>query len=193
MRVDPKTMDISQCLKMCTGGCSRIQVTRASNLPTTVPNTIVNLPYTAWNASQYFMQVLSGPCGYLSVSARVRAGCKVNTTQMAVPMCSPHQFAPDDYVCFTSGEVLNETLQATPSFAAVSEPEDPRFYSTCLLKSANYGFSNYPSYPQPQTPWQAGTNCVPCNFLTSVSGIGNHTVPNWETVVLQQSGCTPCY
>jgi len=133
-----------------------------------------------------------GPCGYSSIPLRYRAGCKLNSTQVMAPRCIASDFAPTDYVCYTSGEVMNSTLQATPAFASVDEPQDPRYYSTCVLKGVNYGFPNVPAYPVSAPSWQANGACIPCSFLSSVESLSNTTVPNWEKVTFQTSNCQPC-
>ena len=108
-------------------------------------------------------------------------------------MCLRSQFADSDYVCFTGGDLNNLTLQATEVYSFVTEPQDPKFYSSCFSKTIGLGFNNYPSYPRPIAGWEAGDLCVPCQFLSNTNTLNNHTAPNWENISYQNGYCTPCY
>jgi hypothetical protein len=206
-KVDPLTMDISACVKDCTnnGGCDSIQVTRYGKIAGTL-NTAINIPFAAWNIGHYNTDtsMVTGPCGYVSVPLRVRAGCKMNTTQVSAPACLDKGFNPGDYVCFAAAAeralIANFTIQATPYFSYVSEAQDPKFYSSCVLKSKDYGFDpkTFPAYPAVKPKWQAGAGCIPCQFLDQVNALNtfNSTwgrVPNWERATLGSTQCTPCY
>jgi len=199
-RVNPATMDISQCVADCskTTACTRIQVTRATNLPSLKANylnTPVNIPFLAYNqtADMNDNMVLS-QCGFVSIPLRYRAGCRLNSTQVGAQRCIASDYLPTDYVCYTTGDMQNTTLQATPGFAVVDEPDDPRYYSTCILKGIDYGFPNVPKYPLPTAKWTAAGQCIPCSFLNQVNSLNNHTVPNWEpaNVGYLSSNCMPC-
>jgi hypothetical protein len=213
-RVDPNTMDISACVAACSqagGNCNAIQISRVTNVPTFVGkppnqhqvNVPVNIPFIAWNSTQQDINGRSlGPCGFDAVNLRTRAGCQMNTSQLApgAPQCLRTSFADTDYVCFgiQTAQAMNQSLQATPSFAFVTEPQDPRFYSSCVMKAATYGFTNFPEYPAPRPKWTAADACIPCHFLDQVNHMTTFNatiakVPNWEKVTLSPNTCAPCY
>ncbi len=55
----------------------------------------------------------------------------------------------------------------------------PQFYSTCWLRMSAGGFLGVNVPPPPVPDWQAGDQCISCDFRNSVAGLNVTRAPNW--------------
>lgn len=134
--------DASQCIEDCkkNNGCTGVQLTRVKNPEGTLGYT-PNIPFTAYNdpptAAPMKTAAPPGPCEYISVDRRAKAGCK-----NVHPKCNITALAPkdDDYICYGLNPSRDINLQVQDDFSIVTEPSDPKFYSTCWVRVVNGGF-----------------------------------------------------
>ncbi len=184
-------MNISQCIRDCERfGCGEIQVSRVSALNFTM-KMIPNIPTTSYNSSQVVMNVIQGPCGLDTVPWRVQAGCKEQST---IANLTALGAKPDDYVCFTAAYFFTGALQATPPWTIVRDPEDPKFFHTCYMRTMKTQFLPHPPYDQPKPSWIAGDNCIDCKFWNDTATLPLETAPNWEKALIRnrEGKCKPC-
>jgi hypothetical protein len=196
--VDPVKMNVTGCVQDCASDptCKHIQVSRVTNLANTLVST-VNVPFVAFNDTAIILpaQKVVGPCGYYSTYLRAQAGCKLTSADVGAPSCLAKDFPADGYMCFTSAYLRNNSLQATPNFQVINEPEDPIFYSTCLFRTDQGVFLPHDPYPAVRPSWKAGdSNCIPCSYLKSATNLGINRVPNWEQRAsgFHNDSCMPC-
>lgn len=128
------TKTAQACLDACaaTPTCTAVAAVRATNPAGTLTRT-PNIPYLKWTGTDLsFSPAANAPCEYWSVMNRTKAGC--TTVQ---PLCDKTALSPgaNDFVCYGLVPFVDPLLQVTGIYEQFTDPEDPRFYSTCWLKS----------------------------------------------------------
>eukprot|EP00455_Lapot_gusevi_P024482 TRINITY_DN2550_c0_g1_i3.p1 TRINITY_DN2550_c0_g1~~TRINITY_DN2550_c0_g1_i3.p1 ORF type:complete len:826 (+),score=257.23 TRINITY_DN2550_c0_g1_i3:74-2551(+) len=177
------------CLKACAAnrGCTGVQAVRAFNLPWTLPYP-ENIPYLSWNSSQVEpVNKPNGPCGYFSVPRRTRAGCNVINSNCNPAVLKP---GPNDYICYGLVPFRDQDLQAGEDYETTKDPRDPKFYSTCWIKTTPQGFLDVPPMRKITPPWNYAERCVSCKFRQYVANVSTSIAPDWALGLTDQ--CVQC-